>query len=98
MEPLCSLCGSDEHCKEGLNEENKPILLCENCRCCEDCNDEIEDIDTSNWIVVERVIRPGGWIFQDPSTFERFTEYALFCGVCRDKRKKEKKKRRTTSK
>jgi hypothetical protein len=80
---MCSVCESDENLKEGVNEKGETISLCDACRTCEGCDQEVdEEIDSTNWILTTRIIRPAGWIFQDPSTFKRYKEYALYCGAC----------------
>ena len=81
---MCSLCNSEETLQEVKNEQNKITFLCEACRCCDECGEEIEEIDASNWKKILEFIRPSGWIFLDPSTFETNEVTMLYCGYCRD--------------
>ena len=40
---MCSLCESDENLKEALNEKGEQIVLCEACRTCEGCDNEVDE-------------------------------------------------------
>ncbi len=81
---MCSLCQSDENLKDARNETNEHIQLCDVCRSCEECHEVLEEIEATNWKKVVEIVRPSGWIFLDPSTFEKNEVYILYCNCCLD--------------
>ena len=80
----CHLCDEPAY-KEGVDETESPIALCESCCVCMNCRtQEFEEITSDLWKLTKTPVRPGGWIFQDPSTFQTVCYYELYCSCCRD--------------
>lgn len=82
----CHLCRTNEGpLKKGFDETGGFIRLCSACCLCTNCGtEEFDGIDRDNWRLTKDFIRPAGWIFQDPSTFQTVCYYELYCSGCKD--------------
>lgn len=71
--------------KQGVDENDVPIALCDTCCCCYNCQtQEFEELTSDLWKLTKECIRPAGWIFQHPSGFQTVSYYQLYCTCCKD--------------